>query len=118
HPARCARCPLPHSRRGAQSRASSVSWPRAEIVALADRDADMADEVVGGCRVELHLQHREMVEVVLRLQGLRLAANRHGDWRVVLAVDLVGLEALQEVDRLVEAGLDLGEAVVLSGGAR
>src|SRR5436309_6850398 len=72
----------------------------------------MADEVVGGCRVELHLQHREMVEVVLPLQGLRLAANRHGDRRVVLAVDLVGLEALQEIDRLVEAGLDLGKAVV------
>ena len=68
--------------------------------------------------MELHLQHREMIEVVLPLQGLRLAANRHGDRRVVLAVDLVGLEALQEIDRLVEAGLDLGKAVVLIGEAR
>src|SRR5207248_9395300 len=88
------------------------------VVALAYRYADVADEVVGERLVELHLQQREMIEVVLPLQRLRLAANRHGDRRVVLAVDLVGLEALQEIDRLVEAGLDLGKAVVLIGEAR
>src|SRR5205085_64232 len=52
---------------GPRSRIRSVGWPRTEIVALADRDGDMADDVVGRRRVELHLQHREMIQVVLPL---------------------------------------------------
>src|SRR4051812_44021128 len=48
----------------------------AEIVALADHHADMANDVVGGRAVELHLQHREMIQVILRLELARLAADR------------------------------------------
>src|SRR5207253_2359689 len=80
-----------------RSRADEPPWPAfrlrrhlAEIVALADRHADMADDVVGGRAVELHLQHREMVEIVLRREIARLAADCDRDLRVILAVELIG----------------------------
>src|SRR4051794_16713431 len=55
---------------------SSLRRHLAEIVALTDHHADMANDVVGGRAVELHLQHREMIQVVLRLELARLAADR------------------------------------------
>src|SRR3954470_21274 len=103
---------------GPEAELGSVGRPRAEIVALADRDPDMPDDVVSRRRVELHLQHCEMIEVVLRLQALRLAADGHGDLGVLLAVDLARIQAFQEIRGLVDARMDLGEAVVLIRQAR
>src|SRR5689334_3608751 len=94
---------------GRPGRPGTVSRLRrhlAEIVALADHHADMADDVVGGRAVELHLQHREMIQVVLRLEIARLAADRDRDLRVLLAVELVGPHRLQRGDGLVDARLD------------
>ena len=97
---------------------SELRRHRAEIVALGDVDTGASDEVVRRRRVELHLQHREMVEVVLALELARLAAHRDRDDRIFLAVDLIGTQPLQEVDGFVDARLTLGEAVVLVGEGR
>ena len=91
---------------------------RAEIVALADIDTLGPQDVVGRGAVELHLEHREMIEVVLCRHRLRLAADRDGDACIILAVDLIGPEPLQEVDGLVDARLHPGPGGLLVGQAR
>src|SRR5437660_1526674 len=81
-------------------------------VALADLDAETAQDVVSGSRVEIEIRHREVIEVVLGAEVTRLAARGDGDLLVLSSVELVGLEALQEIDRFVDPRLHLGEAVV------
>ena len=62
--------------------------------------------------MEIKIRHREVIEVVLGAEIARLAAGGDGDLLVLPPVELVGLEALQEIDGLVDARLHLGEAVV------
>src|SRR3954469_26041764 len=61
----------------------------AEIVELTEVGAGAADDVVCRRRVELHLQHREMVQVVLTLELARLATHRDRDDGIFLAVELI-----------------------------
>ena len=68
--------------------------------------------------MKLHLQYREMVEIALARQFLRLAADGDRYLGVVLAVDLIGPEPFQTVDDLVDARLDLCKAIVLIGQRR
>ena len=53
-----------------------------------------------------------MIKVGLGAEVARLAAGSDGDLLVLPSVELVGLEALQEIDRLVDPCPHLGEAVV------
>ena len=90
----------------------------AHEVALADLDAEAAENVVGSRRVEIKIRHREVIEVVLGLERTRLAARSNRDLLVLFAVELVGTQALEEIDRLVDPRLHLGVAVVDGGKAR
>jgi hypothetical protein len=83
------------------------------MVALADVYADVAEDVERGCRMEADLRHCEVIQIALRLHRARLATHRNRDVRIVFAVELVGPQPLQEIDRLVDARLHLGPAVVL-----
>src|SRR5580692_12143948 len=90
-----------------------LSRHRAQKVALADVYADLAEDVVRGCRMEADLEHFEVIQVALRLHRARLATHRNGDVRIVFAIELAGLQPLQEIDSLVDARLHLGPAGVL-----
>src|SRR5580692_12499243 len=70
---------------------ASLAGHRAQIVPLAEADPDVADDVVRRRRVELNLQHGEVIEVILALELARLAADRNGDFGVILAIELIGL---------------------------
>src|SRR5580693_4095049 len=102
-------------RRGEGDQGKWLRGHLAHEVALADLDAETAQDVVcRGC-VKIEIRHCEVVEVVLGAEVARLTAlgNRH--LRVFPAVELVGLEALQEIDRLVDPRLHFGKAVVDGG---
>src|SRR5690242_12008079 len=115
----CAMFPFPLSPTERLTLPYSADWRvdlrrhLAEIVALTDVDAGATDDVVRRRRMELHLQHCEMVQVVLTLELARLATHRDRNDGIVLAVELIRTQPLQEVDGLVDARLHLGEAVVL-----
>src|ERR1700753_4084144 len=71
---------------------------RAHEVALADLNAETAQDVVGRIRVEIKIRHREVIEVGLGAEITGLAAGGDGDLLVLPPVELVGLQALQEID--------------------
>src|SRR5215471_12252675 len=81
---------------------------RAHEIALAELDAAMAQDVVGGGAVEIEIGQRAGEQQ--RLTGelaRRPARERDLDLLVLAAVDLRGLEALEEIDRLGDAILEL-----------
>src|SRR5216683_3909838 len=84
-------------------------------VALADPYAETAENVVGRRDVEIEVRHREMIEVGLGTEGARLTTRGNRDLCVLLAVELLRPQGLEEVDRLVDPGLHLFEAVVDGG---
>src|SRR5436190_17356650 len=95
-------------------RARSLTEPLrrhlAHEVALADLDAETAEDVVRGRRMEIETRHREVIEVVLRAEIARLAAGGDRHLLVLSAVELVRLQTLQEVDCLIDPRLHLGVA--------
>src|SRR5689334_7493090 len=98
--------------------ASTSRGHLAHEVALTELDAETAQDVVSRGGVEIEIRHREVVEVSLGAEIARLAAGGDRDLLVLSPVELVGLEALQKIDRLVNPRLHLGEAVVDSRQAR
>src|SRR5271156_4774786 len=52
--------------------------------------AELAEDVVRGCRMEADLRHFVVIQIALRLHRARLAAHRNGDVRIVFADELVG----------------------------
>src|SRR5215469_1190686 len=67
---------------------------RAEVIALADLDAGMPQDVVGGGDVEIEVRQPEMEQEVLALEGQGVGADRQRDLAGFAAVDLGRLEAL------------------------
>src|SRR6266446_5751409 len=90
----------------------------AHEIALADLDAETAENVVRRSRMEIKIRHREVIEVVLGAEIARLAALGDRDLRVFPAVELVGLQTFEEIDRLVDPRFHLGVAVVDGGKVR
>src|SRR5262249_54497059 len=91
-------------------------WPspsddrhRAEEVALADLQAALGQDVVGGRRVEIEVGQREAGEIAQALEGEGLSAGGNLDLAILRAVELVWLEAADEVDCLGHARLELIE---------
>jgi hypothetical protein len=68
--------------------------------------------------MEAELRHCEVIQLALCLHRARLATHRNRDIRIVFAVELVGPQRLQAIDRLVNARLHLGPAVILLRQAR
>src|SRR6266481_839831 len=62
--------------------------------------------------MEIKVRHCQVIKVDLGAEVARLAALGDGDLRIFSAVELVGAQALEEVDCLVDPRLHLGEAVV------
>src|ERR1700751_3797279 len=88
-------------------RALQRDW-RAHEIALAELDPALAQDVVGGGAVEIEIRQR--VGEQQRLAGelaRRPARERDLDRLVLAAVDLRGLEAFEEIDRLGDAILEL-----------
>src|SRR5215468_9511899 len=92
---------------------------RAHEIALAELDAAMAQDVVGGGAVEIEVRQR--VGEQQRLAGelaRRPARKRDLDRLVLAAVDLRGLQAFEEIDRPGDAILELGNGRLGVGEAR
>ena len=87
----------------------------AHEVALADVDTETAENIVSRGDMEIKVRHRQVIEVDLGAEVARLAALGDGDLRILSAVELVGAQALEEVDRLVDARLHLRQAVIDGG---
>src|SRR5262249_62109080 len=82
---------------------------RGHEIELAELDAALAQDVVGGGAVEKEIRQR--VRQQQRLPGelaRRPAGKGDLDLFVLGAVDLRGLQTLEEVDRLGDAVLELG----------
>src|SRR6516164_11007952 len=84
----------------------------AHKVPFADLDAETAKNIVGSRRVEIKIRHRQVIEIVLGAEFALLAALGESDLRIFSAVELIGPQALEEIDGLVYARLHLGVAVV------
>lgn len=67
-------------------RAAGLGRHGAHEVALADVEAEAAQDVVGRGGVEIEVRNCKMIEVVLRTEVARLAAHRNGDLLVLLAI--------------------------------
>src|SRR5947208_13246561 len=90
-------------------RATGLSRPSQKIP-LADLDAALAQDVVGGGGVEIEVRQREGDQVLRALQRQRLLrADGKRDLLLFRAVDLFGLEAVHVVDRLGNARLEVVE---------
>src|ERR1700739_3425167 len=75
----------------------------AEEIALADFDAVVAQDAVGGSGVEVEVREREIVQEPLSLQGNGgVGADREGDVLGVATLELRRLERLDIVDGLGE----------------
>src|SRR5215467_16053368 len=81
----------------------------AHEVALGELQAGMAQEVVGGAAEEIEVRQDEVEQQRLPGELALVRAELEHDVLVLGAVDLLGLEALAEVDRLGEADLELRE---------
>ena len=92
---------------------------RAHEVALAELDAAMAQDVVGRGAVEIEVRQR-VVEQQRLPRELALGAAREGDLDllVLAAVDLRRLQALDELDGLGDALLQLGDGRLRFGKGR
>src|SRR5262249_15056857 len=94
-------------------------YGRAHEVALAELDAAMAQDVVGGGAVEKEIRQRVGQQQRLPGELARRPAGKSDLDRFVLgAVDLRGLQTLEEVDRLGDAVLELGNRHFGVGEAR
>src|SRR5262245_49759791 len=80
----------------------------AHEVALAELEAAVAQDVVGGGAVEIEVRQDEIEQQRLAGELALVAAELERDVLVLGAVDLRRLEALAEVDHLGEAALELG----------
>src|SRR6266404_8901434 len=86
---------------------SERDW-RAHEIALAELDPALAQDVVGGGAVEIEIRQRvgEQQRLADEL-ARRSARERDLDRLVLAAVDLRGLQAFEEIDRLGDAILEL-----------
>src|SRR5262250_3565513 len=81
---------------------------RAHKIPLAELDPAMAQDVVGGGAVEIEIGQRAGEQQRLTGELARRPARELDlDLLVLAAVDLRGLEALEEIDRLGDAILEL-----------
>src|SRR5215469_12169914 len=112
--------PSPRERREGNFRWGAVPLRGhlAHKVALADLYAEAAQDVVGRRCVKIEIRHRKVVEVGLGAELALLAAGGDRHLRILSPVELVGLQSLQEIDRLVDPRLHLRIAVVDGGQAR
>src|SRR5262245_64607539 len=83
---------------------------RAHEVALAELDAGVAQDVVGGGAVEIEIRQDEVEQQRLSGELALVGAELERDVLVLGAVDLRRLEGLAEVNDLGEPGLELGES--------
>src|SRR5262249_3751370 len=91
---------------------------RAQEIALADLNAVVAQNVVGGRGVEEEVREGELRQIDAGLEGHLLTTESERDLAVGRTVELLRLQALQEVDRLGEALLQFGERRFRVGEAR
>src|SRR5258707_9564817 len=85
-----------------------LHWDRTQKVALADVNAAMAQDRVGGCDVEIEVRQYEMVEVIVAFHvALVGRAERECDLTVSRRIDLLWVESLQIGNRFCEARLEL-----------
>src|SRR5215813_8422797 len=99
----------PNSRARARSRALQSDRCAHEI-ALAELDAAVAQDVVGGGAVEIEVRQDEIEQQSLPGELALVVAELERDVLVLGAVDLRRFEALAEVNHLGESALELGEA--------
>jgi hypothetical protein len=85
--------------------------PGAQIVALADLDAVVAQDVVGGRDVEIEIRHRMAEQELQALVAGFLVASLDHDLLVFGAVDLLRGDGLDEGDCLGDAGLEVGQSL-------
>src|SRR5215472_6518112 len=69
----------------------------AHKVALANLDTETAQDVVGRRRMEIEVRHREVEEVILGAEFALLAALGERHLRVLSPIELVGLQAFEEI---------------------
>src|SRR4051794_36707520 len=69
-------------------RVETLAGEGAEIIALADLDAALAQDRVGRGVVEVEVRQGEFQKVVLRREFMRLATDRDGDLARLVTVDL------------------------------
>src|SRR6185437_12325242 len=112
--------------------AGAPAWPRpftvsiapraggdsGEEIALADRHAAVAQDVVGGGDVEVEIRQRTGEEIGLARNRLFLAADLDRHLAVVAAGEVLGRKCLDVIERLDDAGLELGESLFVIGPGR
>src|SRR3989344_1274632 len=90
----------------------------AEEIALADADTVVAQDGVGSGVVEIEVRHDVIEQEGLTLEVGFLVAALEGYGACFAAVDLRSVEAVQEVQGLADACLQLGKAGFIIGMAR
>src|SRR5205807_8030390 len=91
---------------------------RPHEVALAELDAAVAQDVVGGGAVEIEVRQDVVQQQPLSGELALVGAELDRDLLVLGAVDLRRLEALDVVDGLGEARLEVGKTRVRAGDAQ
>src|ERR1700746_2518619 len=97
---------------------SQTRLQRTHVVALADFNAVVTDDVVGGGAVEEEVRQTEMQQVGLSLERHLPLAGLPADVLVFRAVELRRGESLDEIERLRNPRLGLGERRVGIGERR
>src|SRR5450759_3318370 len=95
--------------------ATLEGYRRSHEIALAEFDAAMAQDVVGGGSVEIEIRQTEVEQERLPFELALSARKLDNDLLVLGAVDLHRLEGLDEINGLRDAVLDLGEARFIVG---
>jgi len=90
-------------------------YRRSHEIALAELDAAMAQDVVGGGGVKIEIRQTEIQQERLSLELALSAREFDNDLLVLSTVDLNWLEALDEINGLRDAVLELGEARFIVG---
>src|SRR6185437_398288 len=85
----------------------------AHEVALAEFDAVMAQDVVSGRDMEIEVRQSMVIEENIGLEGTVIRTKLHGHAALFLAIDLRGIESLQEVDGRRNPHLQNGDGAAL-----
>src|SRR5690349_9665696 len=101
-----------------KTRFSLVRLDPAHEVALADLKPVVAQDVVGSGQVEIEIAERKMVKIGGAWEAHILSADLERDRPCGRIGELLFFESADEIERLVDARLKLGEGLLLIGKTR
>src|SRR5690242_16102568 len=87
--------------------------PSGEEIAFANRHATMAEDVIGRSDVEEEVGQRSVEEIALAGNRPLLTTDLHRHLAIVAAGEVFWCEGLEVLQRLADAGLELGEGILL-----